>query len=324
MQEALARATPDSVQEARLIPHPQVHVQAQPTSSYEVVNQDLLLAEQRAKVVDAVRTRTAEAELSKRDEETRVEVVSVKSRKNQKTAAKDNEQEFSVALKEREARSARIAEAGDEVPRMVEREPARSDVAQKRGRSTLDASREERIDATVAQETVRSTTRTSVDGVPRVANGPEDLSSPVHNDDLEAFESDVTAAAPSKSARKLSKGEDARMRNLLLQQLMDQHTTKARRERILKALIALGISEVEYRKLIAKLGEMDAAKLAEQTAARTKVAEPIAMTVEAPAMRESSPEISEKPEVAPTESRAQTTRAALYKRLKEEAATARK
>jgi predicted regulator of amino acid metabolism with ACT domain len=114
------------------------------------------------------------------------------------------------------------------------------------------------------------------------------------------------------------------MRNLLLQQLMDQHTTKARREKILKALIALGISEVEYQKLIAKLGEMDAAKLAEQTAARTKVAEPIAMTVEAPAMRESSPEISEKPEVAPTESRAQTTRAALYKRLKEEAATARK
>jgi hypothetical protein len=324
MQEALARATPDSVQEARLIPHPQVHVQAQPTSSYELVNQELLLAEQRAKVVEAVHTRTAEAELSKRDEETRVEVVSVKSRKNQKTAAKDNEQEFSVALKEREPRSARIAEAGDEVPRMVEREPARSDVAQKRGRSTLDASREERIDATVAQETVRSTTRTSVDDVPRVANGPEDLSSPVHNDDLEAFESDVTAAAPSKSARKLSKGEDARMRNLLLQQLMDQHTTKARREKILKALIALGISEVEYQKLIAKLGEMDAAKLAEQTAARTKVAEPIAMTVEAPAMRESSPEISEKPEVAPTESRAQTTRAALYKRLKEEAATARK
>jgi hypothetical protein len=105
---------------------------------------------------------------------------------------------------------------------------------------------------------------------------------------------------------------------------MEQHTTKARRDKILKALIALGISEVEYRKLLLKLGEMDAARLAEQVAARTKTAEPIAMTVEAPAMKESEDAAVATPQGPAAEAKVQTTRAALYKRLKEESATARK
>lgn len=152
----------------------------------------------------------------------------------------------------------------------------------------------------------------------------EERSSTVHDDVLEGSDSGMSVTAPSKRARKLRKGDEARMRQLLLQQLMDQHTTKARREKILKALIALGISEVEYRKLLVKLGEMDAARLAEQVAARTKTVEPIAMTVDAPAMKESenvttSPATNRSPETKP-----QTTRAALYKRIKEESATARK
>ncbi|MEY4668533.1 MAG: hypothetical protein RL518_1232 [Pseudomonadota bacterium] len=118
--------------------------------------------------------------------------------------------------------------------------------------------------------------------------------------------------------RKAETANDRRMRALLLQQLMDQHTTKARREKILKALVALGISEVEYRKLILKLGEMDTARLAEEASANKAVAEPIAMTVEAPALREGV-EISPVPAAATqSEARTQTTRAALYKRLKEE------
>jgi hypothetical protein len=416
MQEALARATPHQVQEARLLPHPQVKLHAQPTSSYVAVNHDLLLAEQRAKVIEALRTRTAEAEVGKRDEEARTEsiaqreVVPVETRKNQKAAIKEDEHEVSVALKDSEPRGGRRFAPGEGAPRMVEREPSRSDVALTRDRSTVGASGEERLEATVAREGKDSTSPTlksaptahneglaepqvvgesrddmrdipnlktenprapyavnslvveaesssahapsaetskvvfvsrphvsltpvetpaastvsSVHEAPWAAYGKEELSSPVHNDDLEALESDITVAAPSKSGRKLRRGDDARMRNLLLQQLMDQHTTKARREKILKALIALGISEVEYRKLLLKLGEMDAARLAEQVAARSKMAEPIAMTVEAPAMKDSSPEVSGKAENAPVESRPQTSRAALYKRLKEEATTARK
>jgi len=126
-----------------------------------------------------------------------------------------------------------------------------------------------------------------------------------------------------KSTAKPQRGNDARMRQLLLQQLMDQHTTKARREKILKALIALGISEVEYRKLLLKLGEMDAARLAEQVAARTKLTEPVAMTTDAPEMKDAP--LAEQVTATPSEpSKAQTTRGALYKRLKEEAAAARK
>jgi hypothetical protein len=132
-----------------------------------------------------------------------------------------------------------------------------------------------------------------------------------------------TTASPSKRARNLRKGDDARMRQLLLQQLMDQHTTKARREKILKALIALGISEVEYRKLLVKLGEMDTARIAEQAAARTKVAEPMTLTVDAPAMKEAE-SATPSPVTNPiVQSKAPTTRAALYKRLKEESATVR-
>ena len=135
----------------------------------------------------------------------------------------------------------------------------------------------------------------------------------------------IERAIPSRGAAHKTKKRDAsRMRHLLLQQLMDQHATKERRDKMLKALIALGISEVEYRKLLIKLGEMDAARLAEQVAASTKVAEPIALTVDAPAMKESAEPARPSREISRPEVKAQTTRAALYKRLREESIGARK
>jgi hypothetical protein len=42
------------------------------------------------------------------------------------------------------------------------------------------------------------------------------------------------------------------------------------------------------------------------------------MTTDAPAMRENADTVIEKPSAQPVQTRAQTTRAALYKRLKEE------
>lgn len=412
MQEALTRAALHPVQEARPVPHPQTNAQVQPASAYVAVNEDLLLAEQRAKVIEALRARAVEVEVAKRDEQGRAEhvaqdkIASTESRRNERAARKEREQEVAVALKESQPRGARRAESGVEAPRMVEREETRSELAKKEERSPRNISREERTEVTVAQEAAHSTPQAVKDvasvqregaalgevrsdephsTVPKTENPravqtervvaantesgsmsslgaetsrsevptgshvtparPERSSdatvssandvvrssptsgesfSSVHDDDSDTIEGDVTTSAPSKGARKPHKADDARMRNLLLQQLMDQHTTKARREKILKALIALGISEVEYRKLLLKLGEMDAARLAEQVAARTKMAEPIAMAVEAPAMKDSSPEVSGKAENAPVESRPQTSRAALYKRLKEEATTARK
>lgn len=411
MQEALSRAVPDGMPTPRLVPNPQMTSQAQPTSSYVPVNHDLLLAEERAKVVAAAQAQALEATVAKRDQQARTEgevqreVAAVSSRSTRKV----DEQEISVALKDGKPLDARRADTGDEIPRMVEKDVAHTEIARKQERSKVDGAREETIEATLAQEAARSSTPTfksarteQGEGVPEsqasfevregdrdtakpvsegarssqpergairnaekesihgvsiessiphlltasrvsgssvpserknlspvtesqhATSGVEARVSPVPDDVVGEMDTSGTAASPSKRARTLRKGGDARMRQLLLQQLMDQHTTKARREKILKALIALGISEVEYRKLLVKLGEMDAARLAEQVAARTKVAEPIALTVDAPAMKEAesaTPSTGTSPIV---ETKAQTTRAALYKRLKEESATARK
>ena len=440
MQEVLSRAASNASQEARPVPHPQMNIQGQPTSSYVPVNQDLLLAEGRAKVAEAVRTRTLEAEVSKRDEQVRAEAVAQREAASpaSRKSRKENEQEIAVALKESEPRGARRAESRDEAPRMVESDASRAEVVRKGERSKVEVAREEKLEATLAQEAGRSSAPTLKSAItgrnegvaeshgsievreverqattqisknaqsPQAERGvvvdaergsarevgvensqarvlsasgtsvplaerssassvssasesgstaPQTVSSatesgsavnesgssvtesvgapnsverrslPVHDDVLEAIESGITAAVPSKRARKLPKGEDARMRHLLLKQLMDQHTTKARRDKILKALIALGISEVEYRKLLVKLGEMDAARLAEQVAARTKTVEPIAMTVDAPAIKEAENATPNLATNRTAEAKAQTTRAALYKRLKEESATARK
>ena len=131
------------------------------------------------------------------------------------------------------------------------------------------------------------------------------------------------AAAPKGGRKARTPRDDARMRQLILQQLMSHHATKAQREKLLKALLALGISEVEYRKLVAKLGEMDTARLAQQQADRRKFAEPIAIANEVPEIK-TTPDTTPKETITESAPKAQSTRAELYKRLKEEAATARK
>jgi hypothetical protein len=127
----------------------------------------------------------------------------------------------------------------------------------------------------------------------------------------------------SRSPRS-KKRDDARMRNLLLQQLMAQHSNKVQREKILKALISLGISEVEYRNLLVTLGEMEMARQAEQAAATVKAVEPIALAVEVPTMKNSLAEPSAQRSDRPAADPATTSRAALYKRLKQDASAFRK
>jgi hypothetical protein len=131
-------------------------------------------------------------------------------------------------------------------------------------------------------------------------------------------------STPTARSRNSKKRDDARMRNLLLQQLMAQHSNKVQREKILKALIALGISEVEYRNLLVKLGEMEVARQAEQAAATVKIVEPIALAVEVPTMKHAGAEPSAQRPAKPTVDAATTSRAALYKRLKQDASAFRK
>lgn len=95
-------------------------------------------------------------------------------------------------------------------------------------------------------------------------------------------------SAPKRKAKKTDTGREARMRAIIMQQLMTQHVNKAQREKLLKALIDLGISEQEYRNLVAKLGEMDVTRLAQQQAERKKFADPIAIAQEVPTIKDAA------------------------------------
>jgi hypothetical protein len=138
------------------------------------------------------------------------------------------------------------------------------------------------------------------------------------------------SVVPKKRAVKADKAQAARKRELIMQQLMAQHLNKMQREKLLKALIELGISEQEYRSLVAKLGEMEVSRLAQQRAARQKFVEPAAVAQEVPAMRDpaKASQASEATETKETKvattASPQTTRAEIYKRLKEEASAKRK
>ena len=114
------------------------------------------------------------------------------------------------------------------------------------------------------------------------------------------------------------------MRALIMQQLMTQHINRAQREKLLKTLIELGISEQEYRSLVAKLGEMEVTRIAQQNADRKRFTEPVAVAIETPTIRDSvksPPGVIATPanEVKPhSNTSQQTTRAEIYKRLREE------
>jgi hypothetical protein len=128
---------------------------------------------------------------------------------------------------------------------------------------------------------------------------------------------------PSRTRAKRNPAADARLRATILRQLMETHFTKSQREKLLKMLIALGISETEYRALVIKLGEMDVARKAEQQQARqeplvveeveeaeaiepAKVAVP---TIKSEGLRSGEKPPSQDPSI---------TRAELYRRLRDE------
>jgi NADH dehydrogenase/NADH:ubiquinone oxidoreductase subunit G len=124
---------------------------------------------------------------------------------------------------------------------------------------------------------------------------------------------------PKRSARQLARA--AEERQIIIQQLMAGVLEKSKREKLLRLLIELGISEIEYRDLVAKLGEMEARRMAEQAKAETKhaieiPAEPPRDTesgpIEVPAMKSGAPKTNPTTAVPVTEE----TRAEMYARLR--------
>lgn len=138
-----------------------------------------------------------------------------------------------------------------------------------------------------------------------------------------------TEATPSRRGRtKRNPEADARLRATILRQLMEAHFTKAQREKLLKMLIALGISESEYRALVIKLGEMDVARRAEQQKVSREMIpieeldEPVAKepTKVAVPTVESEDGANRGTSANPEPSAPVTSRAELYRRLRDESA----
>lgn len=123
-----------------------------------------------------------------------------------------------------------------------------------------------------------------------------------------------------RSAQEAAKLADER--RIIIQQLMTSIFEKSKREKLLRLLIELGISEVEYRDLVAKLGEMEARHAAEQVKEES-VKQAIEVPVEAsrdtdtkptevPAMKVGAPKVNPTTVVPVTSE----TRAEMYARLK--------
>jgi hypothetical protein len=123
-----------------------------------------------------------------------------------------------------------------------------------------------------------------------------------------------------RSARDLAKA--AEERQIIIQQLMMGVLEKSKREKLLRLLIELGISEVEYRDLVAKLGEMEARHAAEQAneeATKQAIEIPVesprntdTRATEVPAMKVGAPKVNPTAVVPVTAE----TRAEMYARLK--------
>ncbi len=125
----------------------------------------------------------------------------------------------------------------------------------------------------------------------------------------------------------------ARLREILIHQLQSVLFDQARKERMLRLLIALGISESEYRALVAQIGEMEAQAEAQREEG-LKQARPATVRQEEPQRTKEALSISsgtlpgktplrmKEPESAPAPTKApaaasRVSRAELYVRMKE-------
>jgi hypothetical protein len=121
-------------------------------------------------------------------------------------------------------------------------------------------------------------------GMPSTVSQPEALV----NDDVDAANDGVRDKAARK-ARKDKLRRDALLRQGIIQQLLTQDFDTSKREKLLAVLIKLGISEKEYRELVARVGEQEAHRMAERSEheQRFKDAQKIAVTTSGELVAES-------------------------------------
>lgn len=126
-------------------------------------------------------------------------------------------------------------------------------------------------------------------------------------------ESEVPAARRKKKKNKIQVREEARLRQIIMHQLLTQTLERSKRAKLLRMLAALGMTEQEYRGFLARLHAADAKR---EEVAKIQAAQKVALAVDpapqmaAPTMKEHAPKGIAKSGSAPK------TRAELFARLR--------
>ncbi len=130
----------------------------------------------------------------------------------------------------------------------------------------------------------------------------------------------------AKQQRAIKRSKNRREIEVIIQVLLTRQMEASKREKLLRMLLALGISEVEYRGLVVRLGELEVEKQAlEAESQRIQQGEKQAQAItvegalkapEPPKMKSESPNSSSPPIMKSS----RTTRGYLYKKLMEEKA----
>ncbi len=120
--------------------------------------------------------------------------------------------------------------------------------------------------------------------------------------------------------RAIKKTKRRREIEVLIQVLLTRQMESSKREKLLRMLLALGISEIEYRALVSKLGELEVAaqamaaeaEKASQKERQAMMVEPLLREPEAPKIKSDASDSAEPPKMKSVSS---TTRGAMYERL---------
>ena len=171
----------------------------------------------------------------------------------------------------------------------------------------------EKVQAAAALVTAKSLITASLKGslaTPLMAEATPFLEATPDYEPL--FSSNESDPAPVRKVQRKVKSlkEQDRLRNIVMQQLLTLNFNQSRKSDLLKLLITLGISEKEYRELVAKVGEAEARSMAAKAEGREKVAR----RIEAPLESAKEP-VRLKGEVKPAT--AKISRAELYVRMKQ-------
>jgi hypothetical protein len=115
----------------------------------------------------------------------------------------------------------------------------------------------------------------------------------------------------------------ARLRAIILHQLMNMRFERLKKQRMLQLLINLGISEKEYRELVLKIGDMEAQAMAQRRQRGDSTARPMAKAQPQAATSSSSPlkppvRLKDAPPAQRPSGGKQISRAELYARMKSE------